>query len=489
MAKASWLTVSPSSGSGNGTINNTADVYTGRNSRSTTVTVSANGVANQTYKVTQTGRPEQINFKNTTTGTAITTATITKAGQIKTIYISTNTAKLSLVAAALTDDADTEEIVEGGIAVEADTSNSSEANTTTDTGKALVWVSPATSLNTTNIFGNTATTAITGDPGASAQCNIPVRINIPFNDTVFDRTFKLIATANGGQVAQLLFTQSTGDARLVVSVTNINFPATTGNGEVVIKEFAITSNATWLASIADLNVAEDYSIYSLKSYTGSGDYTNAATLNENYYGKNARTLKSISISTAKKEVTKTISVTQSGYGESVTWEFDKNASQAISPGSASAEYTYPNKAAIITIYVISNADNFTVSSTTVSGVSGLTVAADTSKTSSAQTTDTAKALVWVGDDASTNYLGQKYTTGSNELAYYPVRLNIPLNDTVNERSFALSVVGADGATAQVVIKQSAGEARLAVSPTEITLDYIGTAKSVSITSNTSWTVS
>lgn len=45
MAKPSWLTVSPMSGSGNGVLQNTGSVHTGRNVRTGTVTVTATGVA------------------------------------------------------------------------------------------------------------------------------------------------------------------------------------------------------------------------------------------------------------------------------------------------------------------------------------------------------------------------------------------------------------------------------------------------------------
>lgn len=43
--KPSWLTVSPMSGSGNDTLQNTASVHTGRLVRTGTVTVTAVGVS------------------------------------------------------------------------------------------------------------------------------------------------------------------------------------------------------------------------------------------------------------------------------------------------------------------------------------------------------------------------------------------------------------------------------------------------------------
>ena len=65
MAKASWLTVDPMSGSGNDTLNNTAPEHTGREARETTVTGTAIGVSSpDTYVVEQEGKAEFIQFDN-----------------------------------------------------------------------------------------------------------------------------------------------------------------------------------------------------------------------------------------------------------------------------------------------------------------------------------------------------------------------------------------------------------------------------------------
>lgn len=56
MAKAAWLTTSPQSGTGNGTIENSAGAHTGRAARTTVVTVeTTGGGARDTYEVTQEG--------------------------------------------------------------------------------------------------------------------------------------------------------------------------------------------------------------------------------------------------------------------------------------------------------------------------------------------------------------------------------------------------------------------------------------------------
>lgn len=65
MAKPSWLTTDPNSGSGNGSIQNTASVHTGRLVRTGTVTVTGVGVAQpKTYTDTQKAKAEFVSFDN-----------------------------------------------------------------------------------------------------------------------------------------------------------------------------------------------------------------------------------------------------------------------------------------------------------------------------------------------------------------------------------------------------------------------------------------
>ena len=61
MAKSSWLTVSPTSGFGNKTIQNIGTTHTGRLQRQTVVTGRAIGIATtKTYTVTQKAKAEFI---------------------------------------------------------------------------------------------------------------------------------------------------------------------------------------------------------------------------------------------------------------------------------------------------------------------------------------------------------------------------------------------------------------------------------------------
>lgn len=70
-----------------------------------------------------------------------------------------------------------------------------------------------------------------------------------------------------------------------------------------------------------------------------------------------------------------------------------------------------------------------------------------------------------------------------------VELTLPANDTTEEKERVLKVSAKGGQTAQITIKQSAGDAFITVEPSEITLESDGSAVSVTVKSNTQWTVS
>lgn len=93
MAKADWLTISPTSGQGNATIQNTATAHTGRVERTTTVTGVAAGVSpNKTYTVIQHPTPEFVSF-NMINGSH--KVTVDKDGGSLTLKGKSNSAKLT----------------------------------------------------------------------------------------------------------------------------------------------------------------------------------------------------------------------------------------------------------------------------------------------------------------------------------------------------------------------------------------------------------
>lgn len=201
MAKPSWLSVSPASGSGNGTISNTSSAHTGRVKREGIVTVQGAGVAvAATYKVIQSPLAEFVTFDN---GTEMA---VQKSGGAVTITGKSNTSKLTFAWVGATN-------------------------------VAL----PATYTAAGEVTANGS--AIEGDPGATAQFEYNIVLDIPENSTVESVTRVLKVTANGGQIAQISIVQAAGSAYLSVAPTEITIPQ---DGSAV--SVAVTSNTSWTVS-------------------------------------------------------------------------------------------------------------------------------------------------------------------------------------------------------------------------------------------------
>ena len=202
MAKPSWLLVNPSTGSGNGTISNSALAHTGRVARTGMVTVTGVGVSTPaTYKVTQEPKAEFVLFDNGTEMSA------DKAAGKVTISGKSNSAKLTF--SWLGD----------------------------SLGVSLPAKYSAGGINTSN------GTNIEGDPGATAEYTFTLELDFPKNDTIEDVYRTLVITANGGQASQIRIVQTAGDARLAVSPTEITIPQ---DGSAV--SVTVTSNTSWTVS-------------------------------------------------------------------------------------------------------------------------------------------------------------------------------------------------------------------------------------------------
>lgn len=175
MAKPSWLTINPSSGNGNGTIQFSGTEHTGRVARTYVATVSNTKTADCAVNVSQTAKAEFVTMQ--------ATASPAKTGGDLTITGSSNSTKLTF------------------------SWKQSPAPT-------LVLEIPASYT-----AGGTSTpngTAITGDPGATAQYSFSIKFTIPANTTIGQLTATLVVTDAGGNTAQCVITQAAGDAYLWV---------------------------------------------------------------------------------------------------------------------------------------------------------------------------------------------------------------------------------------------------------------------------------
>lgn len=200
MAKANWAVVNPSQGSGNATVNVSSNApHTGRNVRTTVLTITAPNVEAKTVNVTQQGKPAYVD--------AIDNAAAEKGGQNVTISGKSNSSKLTF---------------------------------TLGTGNLEV------TLPTQYTAGGVQTNngaAISGDPGASAEYDFSIVITVPENTTIGELTRQIIVSDDEGHTDTCLLTQTAGDAMLVVSKTSIELAYT---GEAV--SFDITSNTSWTIS-------------------------------------------------------------------------------------------------------------------------------------------------------------------------------------------------------------------------------------------------
>lgn len=198
MAKANWVKVNPSQGSGNATVNvsSTAE-HTGRNARTTTLTWKAANVANIVRQVSQAGKPEYVDIDDA--------ASADKTGKVVTISGVSNSAKLtfSLGTGDLTD-------------------------------ITLPNTYMANSVSTNN------GAAISGDPGASAEYIFSISITVPANNDITAKTRQIIVENEAGNRDVCTLTSAAGDAYVTVQEGTIELDYL---GTAV--PWTVESNTSW----------------------------------------------------------------------------------------------------------------------------------------------------------------------------------------------------------------------------------------------------
>lgn len=198
----------------------------------------------------------------------------------------------------------------------------------------------------------------------------------------------------------------------------------------------------------------------LNPTTGSGNGSIANSSNAAHTGRVART-GTVTVTAVGVDAPVTYKVTQSPKAEFVS--FDNGAEMAVS--KEGGEVTVSGK---------SNASKLTFSWATKARVAG-DVDIPTTYQANGVITDNGAEIA--GDPGAT--------------AEFPfsVTLNFPLNDTIEEIVKNLVATTTGSISAQIALKQAAGDAYLRVDPIEITLTAEGTPVNVNIESNTSWTAS
>lgn len=198
MAKANWLKVDPSQGSGDATVNvSSNNEHTGRVARTTILTWKAANVADIQRTVNQAGKPEYVDIADA--------ASADKAGTVVTI---------------------------SGV------SNSKRLTFSFGTGNLTDIVLPSTYVANSISTSNGA--AISGDPGAVAEYNFSISITVPANDDITAKTRQIIVTDEGGHQDVCTLTSVAGDAyvRVAEGVIELKY---TGDAVAV----SVESNTNW----------------------------------------------------------------------------------------------------------------------------------------------------------------------------------------------------------------------------------------------------
>lgn len=178
MAKASWVKTTPSSGSGNATVNVSSNSeHTGRVARTTTLTWKAANVENITRTVNQAGKPEYVDIADS--------ASADKTGARVTISGESNSSKLTF------------------------TLGTGTLNITLPTTYT------ANSLSTENGV------AISGDPGASAVYQFSIAIDVPENTSTGELSRQIIVTDEAGNRDTCTLVSAAGDAYVIVAEGDI----------------------------------------------------------------------------------------------------------------------------------------------------------------------------------------------------------------------------------------------------------------------------
>ena len=208
MAIPSNLTVKPSEGNGNTTISITSKTKpTGRNDVRRSITGKIVGQSNSvTINVTEKGKAEFVTF----------------SGKDKTVHAG--------------EDGETIEIT--------GTSNSSKLTLSWSTNK--IGIPNVTSFTVNSSTSATSGTAITGDPGATAQYTFKVSIVVPKNNTTDNRDSVLKVTCNTTSITDnFTISQMAGAAYLYLNSTGTTTASITIPQEGTSQTVNVLSNTNW----------------------------------------------------------------------------------------------------------------------------------------------------------------------------------------------------------------------------------------------------
>lgn len=128
----------------------------------------------------------------------------------------------------------------GGGTITLSGKSNSEKITFSKGAGAIIGADITTIKFTANGAGATSGVAISGDPGAKAQYSFNLTLTAAANETIQARTQQIIATVKGGQKATATLKQTAGDPFIAVTPTSVDVPQ---NGSTV--QVTVDTNTTF----------------------------------------------------------------------------------------------------------------------------------------------------------------------------------------------------------------------------------------------------
>lgn len=186
-----------------------------------------------------------------------------------------------------------------------------------------------------------------------------------------------------------------------------------------------------------------------------------------------------------------VTISGKGIAETITYTVNQAALAEFVNYDNGTEMAVAVEGGTVTITGVSNSSKLTFDWVTPEGSSEPEVDAEGGTVTGGinYPTVTIPSTYLAGGATTSNATAIAGDPGATSAFAFSIALEFPLNDAIVDVYRTLQVKANGAQVAQITLKQTAGEARLAVSVDEITIPQDGSSVSVNIVSNTDWTIS
>jgi hypothetical protein len=528
-----WLTISPSSATGNGIISVTAEANTSITPRTATVTISATGTASKLITITQAaGNPTlTLSASSGTIGSFSDSRSSVKVKCNTTWTATNNAAWLTLSNTSYTGDntiiftatANPEITTRTATITISATGTTPQTYTLTqDAGQPVVTIT-----NKTVSVGSTANSSINVSIASNTQWNTSgyanwlsvtpstatgngtITLTAQANPATETRTTYVLVNASGTSTQTITVTQAASSPSLSISSTTISL-AKEANSQAAISissntSWSSTNNGTWLSVSPGIGKGNAQVTFIAKAnptispreatviFTATGTAPQVITVTQSA-GTPVIDVMSSAISINKLNPSPTVEVTSNTTWSASTNETWLSTTPTSATGngtltfSAEANPTVATRSAIVTISA-PGALPKTITVTQSAGAATLSIS-PTNISFDKTSNNTGTILVTSNTNWTTSQnapwltLSPRTGTGNATLIISP-----SANPTTATRSATVTFT-ATGATPQVVtVTQAAGDATLSVLENAISLGKTANSNAmINVTSNTTWSV-